>query len=49
LPRSLPGAVSPDAILERLFSSSLPPSFVPGRFAAFCLFTAKKLRVFAVV
>ena len=33
--RSLPGAVSPAAIPGRLFSSSLPPSFVPGRFAAF--------------
>ena len=39
--RSLPGAVSPDEILKRLFSSSLPPSFASGRFAAF-LFPAAR-------
>jgi hypothetical protein len=32
--RSLPGAVSPVAILKRFSSSSLPPSFASGRFAA---------------
>ena len=41
--RSLPGAVSPDEILKRLFSSSLPPSFDSGRFAAF-LFPAARWR-----
>jgi hypothetical protein len=32
--RSRPGEVCPDAIPKRLFSSSLPPSFASGRFAA---------------
>jgi hypothetical protein len=32
--RSLPGSVSQVAILKRFSSSSLPPSFASGRFAA---------------
>lgn len=42
--RSLPGAVSPDEILKRFFSSSLPPSFASGRFAAF-FFTGQARRM----